>query len=239
LAAYYGKREYDKWLLNKRALEHTKDLQANALRIEDELQESHEYYDQQFDRVSRHHRDTISLLRDAVLSPIEDAHLRDKLDVLSLLQDHPSRSGDPLSVDFRQVIDELIARKLILASVPVETITVINAVPEQSISGRTAGPLALAASELLENALIHAFEPTSQANFIEVELSMTGERGTTAYRLTLRDDGTGIPENLVISEATPGLALIHRLAAACDGSFELDVDLGTTAIFEIPVSESD
>ena len=235
LAAYYGKREYDRRLLDKRTLEHTQEVQANAHRIEDELQESYEYYDEQFGRISRHYRDLVCLIRDAILSPVGDAHLREKLDVLSLLQNFAPRSGDPMAVDFRQVIDELITRKLPLASVPADTITIINAVPEQPVDGRLAGPLALAASEFLENALVHAFDSSSQASFVEIELSMFGDHDTTAYRLTVRDDGVGIPEKLVIDEATPGLALIQRLANICGGSLKLNIDLGTTAIFEIPV----
>lgn len=237
LILYFGKRRYDRRLLNERALDYAEEVQANSLRIEDELQESHEYYDEQLRRVNGHHRDTLGLIRDSVLSPIEDEHLRENLDVLSLLDDCPSQSGDPLAVDLKQVVDEIIVRKLPCATVPAEKITIINNVPDRPIHGRLAGPLALATAELLENALAHAFEPSSQANFIEIDLSTTGEPDTPAYQLQVRDDGTGIPDEVVTSATSPGLALLHRLADSFGGSLEFRVDAGTTAIFKFSTEQ--
>lgn len=230
------KQRYDRRLLDRRELEIAQNMSANALRMEDELQESHEYFDEQFNRYRRHLRDTLRVIKEAVLSPVEDEHLVEKLQVLSMLEDCAMQSGDPLAVDFRRFIDELVVQSLPLASIPPETITVINAVPENAIDASMACPLALAAAEFLQNALTHAFEPSSKANFIEIELAVKNEAGVPTYQLSVRDDGIGIAEGQMVSESAPGLAFLHRLAAAYSGSICLLADFGTTAVFEVPLN---
>lgn len=97
----------------------------------------------------------------------------------------------------------------------------------------TAVPCGLLVTELITNALKHAF-PGERSGTVYVTFT-GGEDG--GVRLTVRDDGVGFPANLDIYQAdTLGLSLVKGLVRQLDGTLELDQDHGTsiTVLFSVP-----
>ncbi|MGE5503922.1 MAG: sensor histidine kinase [Actinomycetota bacterium] len=89
-------------------------------------------------------------------------------------------------------------------------------------------PLGLLSSELLSNALKHAF-PGGRTGSIRVEL----ERGDAGWRLAVEDDGIGLPE---VPSGGIGLVLARGLARQLQGSVEMSLGPagGTLAVVRFP-----
>jgi PAS domain S-box-containing protein len=97
----------------------------------------------------------------------------------------------------------------------------------------TAIPLGLIVNELVSNALKYAF-PGDRTGKIRIEI-VPAEDG--AVRLTVRDDGVGIPAGLDIMQTeTLGLQIVGMLAQQLEGAITLDRKGGTavTVVFREP-----
>lgn len=93
-----------------------------------------------------------------------------------------------------------------------------------SITREKAVPLALLLTELLSNAFKHAFTDTPHPEII-VRLEPAGG---DQVRLTVADNGRGLPANLDTSHRRPtGLRLVQGLAEELGGAIELRSDSGT------------
>lgn len=104
-------------------------------------------------------------------------------------------------------------------------------------------PLALIVTELVSNALEHAFSD-GRAGTIAVDLRAgnggptAGETGGVAV-LTVRDDGTGLPDGFSLERpASLGLQLVQALAGQLDGRFSIASGSGTTATLIFPAVEA-
>lgn len=96
----------------------------------------------------------------------------------------------------------------------------------------TALPCGLIVNELVSNALKYAF-PDASMGYLLIELSAVND----GLRLTIHDNGIGLPEDLDIDRANSlGLKLVRMLVAQLDGTLELDTDFGTR--FEIRFQEA-
>jgi PAS domain S-box-containing protein len=88
----------------------------------------------------------------------------------------------------------------------------------------TSIPLALIINELISNSLEHAF-PGDGKGRIRVDLN---EEDGGRFRLTVADDGVGLPENFDIqSTESLGLRLVAALVEQLDGNIEIDTAGGT------------
>ncbi len=97
-------------------------------------------------------------------------------------------------------------------------------------------PCGLIVSELVSNALKHAF-PDGRQGQILVQLHL-GPGGQCA--LVVGDDGIGLPEDLDLETTESlGLHLVNRLVAQLEGSIDLDRSGGTThkITFPCPIGE--
>lgn len=135
------------------------------------------------------------------------------------------------AVDFRQVADQIVAtvRKAIVA--PEASIEVAVSGECDDVPAAKAASLALVLSELLHNALAHAFagRPTGS---IEVSVS----REDDVIVLAVADDGIGLPKDFD-AEASDGLGLqIVRTLATEDlgGTMSVERDHGTTVRVRVP-----
>ncbi len=92
-------------------------------------------------------------------------------------------------------------------------------------------PCGLIISELVSNALKHAF-PDGRQGQILVRLHL-GPGGQCA--LVVGDDGIGLPEGLDLKATKSlGLQLVNRLVAQLEGSIDLDRSGGTTCTITFP-----
>jgi two-component sensor histidine kinase len=92
-------------------------------------------------------------------------------------------------------------------------------------------PIALIATELISNALEHAFKGRPQGT-INVGF---GRDGGGAITLTVSDDGTGLPDGFVAANSTSlGMRIIWSLTSQLGGRFEVVNGKGTTFCLIIP-----
>jgi two-component sensor histidine kinase len=91
-------------------------------------------------------------------------------------------------------------------------------------------PMGIVCTELLTNALRHAF-PGGRAGRVRVALA----RVPGFYELTVVDDGAGLPSGLdVRNSGTLGLELVHGLVTQVGGEVRFLPGPGTTAQVRIP-----
>jgi two-component sensor histidine kinase len=93
-------------------------------------------------------------------------------------------------------------------------------------------PCALVVNEILSNAYKHAFKGRKQGT---IEISALQENGQ--IRISVRDDGIGIPDTFNISHANSlGLKLIRTLVQhQLKGSITIKSQNGTEMIVEFPI----
>ncbi|MGH2730313.1 MAG: sensor histidine kinase, partial [Actinomycetota bacterium] len=94
-----------------------------------------------------------------------------------------------------------------------------------------ATPIAVTLTELLQNAIEHAF-PDGRNGTISVELA----REDDDVILAIRDDGVGMPEGGPEGERL-GLQIVRSLVEELGGSFEIVSDVGTTARLRVPTQK--
>ncbi|MHB8512415.1 MAG: sensor histidine kinase [Actinomycetota bacterium] len=102
------------------------------------------------------------------------------------------------------------------------------------ISSEVATPLALILNELCQNAVDHAFA-NSNEGIVEVDL----ERRGLKMRMTVLDNGTGLPEGFSLEQSTNlGLQIVRTLVESeLGGSITLSSEKGTRAMVEIPLAQ--
>ncbi len=90
-------------------------------------------------------------------------------------------------------------------------------------------PCGLIVNELVSNSLSHAFGPDSKGGMVEVGMEREGQGG---YRLFVRDNGQGIPEDVDTSgEGTLGFMLVHSLVEQLEGEvFSLNTGSSGTEV---------
>ena len=95
----------------------------------------------------------------------------------------------------------------------------------------TAIPVGLIVNELVSNALKHAF-PEGREGSITVYLADAGSRG---YRLSVKDDGVGLPEGVDPDHTeTLGLQIVRMLTAQIMGTFRFRPGHGSDFVIEFP-----
>lgn len=180
-----------------------------------------------------------------------DESLR-RIQTLSLLHELIYRSDQPGRINiadfFRQLCDGL-AR----SENPTGARLVVEA-QDWTVDVDQATPLALIASELVSNALLHAF-PSGHPGTVTVELGPTGDgqigrgqgdgsQGDGGMRLTIRDDGVGLPPDMPPPAGKRsggnglGLVLVQALAHQAGGSLSIDRSGGAAFTLTIPSQAS-
>ena len=164
-----------------------------------------------------------------------DESLR-RIQCMSLMQELLYRSDQPARVDFADYLRQL-CDGLVRSTNPTGARLTVSAPQPWSLDVDQATPLALIASELVSNALLHAFPP-GHPGTVTVDLLPDGAEG---MRMTVRDDGIGLPPE----EPGPqkprnglGLVLVRALAqqagAAVTTERGPDGGAGTRFIVSVP-----
>jgi two-component sensor histidine kinase len=99
------------------------------------------------------------------------------------------------------------------------------------LGARLATPLAVALTELVQNAVEHAF-PDGRAGHVGVEL----QRGSDRVSLTVIDDGVGLAPG-ALDGARLGLHIVRSLVEELGGRLEVHSNGGTRAGISIPCRE--
>lgn len=152
-----------------------------------------------------------------------DESLR-RIQCMSLMQEMLYRSDQPARIDFADYLRQL-CDGLVRSTNPTGARLTLRAEP-WTVDVDQATPLALIASELVSNALLHAF-PAGHPGTVTVELLPDAE----GMRLTVKDDGAGLPPGVAQSvpgaqRKTGGLGLVLVQALSKQAGASLHIDRG-------------
>jgi len=110
-------------------------------------------------------------------------------------------------------------------------ISVEYEIKDVNIPAKIASSVGIILVELLYNAMKYAF-PSRQKGLVKISLTQNSE----TYRLTVSDNGRGLPENFKIVESNgSGLHLVKMMAHQLNGTAEFKSRAGTTSIVEFRV----
>jgi two-component system CheB/CheR fusion protein len=162
---------------------------------------------------------------DAVKTALDD--LDNRVNSVSTLYSLLYSSGSFSEVELDKYC-EGIARPLIGLS---GSIALDLALDSIKLPVKEAAPVGLIVTELITNALKHAF-PGGRQGRIELRLSRAGDR----VSLLVRDDGTGLPARAEDGQKPGmGLHLVRSLTAQLKGSFRVEGGGGTTCVLDFPL----
>ena len=164
-----------------------------------------------------------------------DESLR-RIQTMSLLHELLHRSDEPAHLNFadalRQMCDGLVrSDNPTAARLELET-------EDWIVDADRATPLAIATSELVSNALLHAF-PHGHPGTVRVLL----EREESGMRLIVRDNGVGLPAGMPSQHKRPsrggassglGLNLVQALSHQAGATLKIERDGGTIFTLTIP-----
>jgi PAS domain S-box-containing protein len=191
-----------------------------------------------------HHRvknnlQLISGLLDMTRSRTEDPQTRDilsdvmlKIQTMAQIHTKVYESSQIDRVDLgSQIRDQVRALSQLYADTTRRVETVVDS-SEVTLPIDQAVPLALVVNEILSNAYKHAFAGRREG---KVEVSIT--RRKARIRLTIRDDGVGMPPGFDLERSdTLGLKLVRALVTQqLRGTLEFRGHRGTEVIVELPV----
>ena len=128
----------------------------------------------------------------------------------------------------RRIVDEMSSAHWI----PEQGVVISVAADPVSVSLDRALPLGLVLTEVLSNAIRHAFEP-GRAGRIDVTARMVGPD----LEVSVRDDGRGLPQEPVAG--TLGMRLIHSFVMQLGGSFTMETDGGTVFRLLVPARDGE
>ena len=231
---------YDSYVIKRMAIQLANDIQAVADRADDEMQEQLELQNDLLNSAHAHNTKTLELIHNCL--SVHTEHLPEgsadeileggakRILALSKLEDCLYYYSNGLVVDLRKYTDSLFSHMVSEASVASETITTINAVDVGFVPVNLASPLAIVIFELVENCLLHAFDGSSPANYLQVTLTV--DAGNPAkdcpYTLRVSDNGIGLSVGIPETEFMgSGLAIVQAIGAQFGAEITLESVNGT------------
>lgn len=143
-----------------------------------------------------------------------------------------------LSVDEQVDLDDVVDRLLPIMA-DVATVNTAHIVVRRSgslgiFSAERATPLVMVLTELVQNAVEHAFEPNTSGT-----VTICSERSARSLDVVIRDDGRGLPADFRLENSESlGLQIVRTLVTAeLGGCIELvpGADVGTDAVLRVPL----
>jgi two-component sensor histidine kinase len=150
---------------------------------------------------------------------------RNRIKSMSMIHERLSRSENLSNISFSEYVSSLATQLLKSYEDIASNVTLDINVPDVRLDVDTVIPCGLMVNELVSNVLKHAFPDGREGGELLIKLA-PGE--DSAYTLTVRDNGIGIPGGMDIHNTeTLGLHLVTRLTGQLGGGIELIRDGGT------------
>jgi two-component sensor histidine kinase len=139
------------------------------------------------------------------------------------------------AVDFKEIatnINNMIRRGLVD---PGMRITIVTRGVGGQIPSPVATAMALVLTELVQNAVEHAFVGRSEGKIVT-----SLERRGGIFTMSVSDDGNGLPEGFnVMLNSNLGLQIVHTLVAdELDGTWDMQSNGGTRAVVRVPIDKA-
>lgn len=192
-----------------------------------------------------HHRvknnlQVISSLLDLQADALGDTHInkaiqdsKDRIHSMALVHENLYRFGDLARINGIEYIHKLLDYIFdVYGDLTLNiTINVQIDAPSLALDMDTGIPIGLILTELLSNALKHAFPPGKKG-----EINIVVRPGIPGMlTLVVRDNGVGIPPDINVSESQSlGLQLVHLLTKQVKGTIEIKRSKGTTVTITFP-----
>ena len=243
---WLGTRAYVSFVIQRVAKQMAVRMVEAEERADDEMQEQLEIHDDLVKSVYMHSVSTLNLVSECLAikgSSLADTDAQASTDssvkrvlALATLEDCLYYQNEILLADLNKYTDVILHDLLKESPVGEESIITINEVMTKPFPIEQASVLAIALYELLENSVQHAFEDSPGANYLHITLAAEqSEQPKIRYRLTVQDNGLGIPPNIDTSEAqTPGLMIVAAMTKRLSGVLTFTVKNGTIATITFP-----
>jgi two-component sensor histidine kinase/CheY-like chemotaxis protein len=164
----------------------------------------------------------------AVLAMIAESQNRVK--AMALVHERLYRSDDISSIEIADYVKFMGTSLIKFYGITSAQVRLEVDMPGIRFDINRAIPLGLIINELLSNALKHAF-PAGRKG----KITVTGNRDDKVVRISVSDDGAGIPASLDWENTSSlGLHLVNSLTDQISGTIELDRSSGTTFIITVP-----
>jgi two-component sensor histidine kinase len=155
------------------------------------------------------------------LKVLNDSQMRVKS--MAMIHEKLYQSKTFTEIDMAEYIYNLITEIFYTYTVNTNQIKKIIEIDDVKLNIETSVPCGLIISEIVTNSLKYAF-PNRKEGEIRVSLLAHDDY----YKLTIMDNGIGLPNNFKIDETeTLGLQLVKSLVNQIDGEIELDRNHGT------------
>ncbi|MGB8952931.1 MAG: PAS domain S-box protein [Candidatus Aminicenantales bacterium] len=150
---------------------------------------------------------------------------QDRIKSMALVHEKLYRSKDLASIDFNDYIRGLVSHLHYSSGLDLSCIQMEINIGDVKLDINRAVPCGLIINELTTNAIKYAF-PQGRSGMIHIEMFSHAEGHFT---LTIKDNGSGIPESLNLREPqTLGLQIVNDLVKQIDGTMEVERGAGTT-----------
>jgi two-component sensor histidine kinase len=241
---WLGVRAYNSYVVERLARRLAAEMVESQQRADDEMQEQFEIHDDLVKSVYQHSISTLNLVSEFIAtrgSNLSDETAREstlaninRVEALALLEQCLYYQNEVLLADLNKYTNMITSRLLKDAPGGQESIATINEVSSQPLPIEQASPLAIAIFELVENAIQHAFDSAAGANYIQVTLAPLSSNASD-YRLTVQDNGAGIPSNIdPLCAHTSGLAIVAAMSHRLGGELSVSAVSGTLVSITFP-----
>jgi two-component sensor histidine kinase len=150
-----------------------------------------------------------------------------RIHAIGLVHERLYIEEDSHRIDFGAYLNDL-ARSLVTSYAMEDRVTVRVVTGEAWLALNAAVPLSLIATEVVTNALKHAF-PDGRTGAIDVRFV---DRGSEGSLLEIRDNGVGLAEPA--SRSGLGLGLVRRLAGQLNGEVSFEHRDGASFSLRLP-----
>jgi two-component sensor histidine kinase len=178
--------------------------------------------------------DSLEIPQDSkILQVFEES--KNRIRSMTLIHENLYQTRDLVRIDVPEYIRELVAHFINSYGNLMERITPRIQVDNISLNMDTAIPIGLILSELISNALKHAFPPGEKG---EIHIILRSESGGTAV-LRVSDNGVGLPQDLDVHQTQSlGLQLVNLLTQQVKGTIDIKRNKGTTVTITFPYKDS-
>lgn len=156
-----------------------------------------------------------------------------RIEAMALVYEQFYGSDDMSRIDFLLYLRHMAEGLSLAAKRDPAAITIEAETESLFLNLEEAIPAGLASSELLTNALTHAYLGVTPPGEIRLSIRLLGE----AVEVSVGDDGCGLPEGFSAETAdTFGLILVRTLASQLRGTIEFRSEGGAKAILRFPLT---
>lgn len=159
-----------------------------------------------------------------MMSQFQDS--QNRIRSMALIHERLYRSGDLAHIDFKEYLQDLTNHLVQSYQAHIRGVVLQIMIGDVHLDIDTAIPCGLLITELVSNALKHAF-PIAGGHGGEICVQMCGT-DNKHYELVVQDDGIGFSERLDWRNTTSlGLQLVNSLTRQLSGTVDLEAHSGT------------